>query len=111
MERLYFYLFMKLLTNFTLYTYQRTKWEKDYMTNLELYKKLSFPDEVIGKLITYEENRTDDLPKTLVQRLLNRTQWEEAVEELKTYIGEDPDHINIFGHGGFQDKCLYWNLE
>lgn len=74
---------------------EKERFGKDYMTNLELYKKLNFPDEVIEKLTTYEKNRINDMPNNLVQRLLNRTQWEDAVEELKTYVGEDPDGIKI----------------
>lgn len=32
------------------------------MNNLELYKKLNFPNEVIEKLTEYGQNRIGDLP-------------------------------------------------
>lgn len=65
------------------------------MNNIELYKKLNFPDEVIEKLSEYGQSRIGDLPENLIQRLLSRTQWEDAIGELKTCLGDDPDGLKI----------------
>lgn len=66
-----------------------------YMNNLELYQKLDFPDEVICRLEDYGQSRVKDIPDDLVQRLLVREQWDEAVKELQAYVGDDPDGFKV----------------
>jgi hypothetical protein len=65
------------------------------MNNFELYKKLDLADEVIEKLAVYGQNRKNDIPHNLLQRLLVRSQWEDAVKELQVYLGDDPDGMKI----------------
>ena len=59
------------------------------MNHNDLYQMLEIPVEVVEQLNKYENERTFQLPDELQNRLLSRTDWDEAVKELQGFMGED----------------------
>lgn len=59
------------------------------MNHQKLYQMLELPEEVIKHLNNYEESREFQLPEELELRLLSRSEWDGAVNELRTLLGED----------------------
>lgn len=65
------------------------------MNDMELYKMLEIPDEVEKRLLDYGNIRTADLPEPLINKILQRSQWSQGIEELQSFLGDDPDGIKI----------------
>ena len=86
------------------------------MNHQELYQILELPKEVVEQLNKYAESRTFQLPEDLKQRLLCRSTWAEAVEELRSLLGEDTlgfrmlwemlDLVCQYSYGKYQEKGI-----
>jgi len=63
--------------------------EQRNMTHQSLYQMLEFPAEVVEQLNSYEKERTFRLSEDLQNRLLSRIEWDDAVNELQGFLGED----------------------
>lgn len=65
------------------------------MDNNKLYELLEIPEEVTKQLATYEKTRSKEIPDDIYTKLFLRTEWDEGVKELQTFLGDDPDGIKI----------------
>ncbi len=60
------------------------------MTLEKICKMISLPDEVTKEVMVYCDTNKSVIDTELRKRLLKRNLWEDAIEELKRRIGEDP---------------------
>lgn len=65
------------------------------MKSVDLFRMLEFPEEVVEALLEYEKARKADITNTIKEKLLIRSCWEEAIQELKEYLGEDVNGFKI----------------
>ena len=59
------------------------------MDNNKLYELLEIPEEVTKQLATYEKTRSKEIPDDIYTKLFLRTEWDEGVKELQTFLGND----------------------
>ena len=69
--------------------------ERKSMNNNKLYELLEIPEEVTTQLAAYEKARSKEIPDDIYKKLFLRTEWDEGVKELQTFLGDDPDGIKI----------------
>ena len=65
------------------------------MTHQELYNMLELPAEVVEQLNIYNKNRSFMLEPALLNRLLLRSEWDEALKELQGLLEEDKDGFKL----------------
>lgn len=65
------------------------------MTIYELCKMINLPQGVVDLLQEYENVRKDDIPADVKEKLFERNKWDKGLEELKTFLGEDPHSMKI----------------
>lgn len=65
------------------------------MEEKEFYKLLELPEEIADCLLSYGENREEQLPRPIVRALFQRDQWEKGIADLSTWIGTDEDGLKI----------------
>lgn len=65
------------------------------MTHQELYNMLELPAEVVEQLNIYKKNRSFMLEPALLNRLLLRSEWDEALKELQGLLEEDKDGFKL----------------
>ena len=61
----------------------------------DLYNMLEIPQPVVDRLNSYEKQRSISVSQDMLNRILNRSTWDDAIVELGNIIGDDPDGINI----------------
>ena len=65
------------------------------MSEEELYDLLDIPAEVRAIYTRWDQEGTPFADGELIRRILSRTEWAQAVEDLKARIGEDPDALRL----------------
>lgn len=65
------------------------------MTQLELYEILEIPNEVRLGLIDYGNQRNSEIPNSIINKILQRSEWDGGIKELQEIVGEDSDGIKI----------------
>ena len=65
------------------------------VTGEEMLELLDIPAEVRTLFSGWNRENRAFADPALIRRILTRTEWAEAVEELKARIGEDPDHLRL----------------
>lgn len=68
------------------------------MNELGLYEKLSVPADVVSQLTEYGNSRDICIPDKIINKILNRSQWDEGIKELQALLGDDPDGIKYCGN-------------
>lgn len=66
-----------------------------FMKNIELYKLLKIPSEVEKLLLDYEYSRNIQVSDEIINKILNRSRWDEGIKELQKLLCDDPDGIKI----------------
>ena len=65
------------------------------MTSAELYRLIELPEEMKELFTRWDGELTPQADEELTERLLDRTRWDGAVQELYERVGEDPDHLKV----------------
>ncbi|WP_033168556.1 acyltransferase domain-containing protein [Clostridium sp. KNHs205] len=65
------------------------------MTVKELTRALEIPDEVSVELSNYANNRNCEVPNFIINKILQRKEWDEGIKELQEILGDDSDGIKI----------------
>ena len=65
------------------------------MTVNELCRLIELPQGVMVQLQECESERKDDIPSDIKEKLFKRETWDKGIEELKTFLGEDPYSMKI----------------
>lgn len=65
------------------------------MTQLELYERLEIPNEVRLKLIDYGNKRNSKIPNSIINKILQRKEWDGGIKELQEIVVDDSDGIKI----------------
>jgi len=65
------------------------------MENIELFRLLEIPDEVEKKLVNYGSNRNVQISDVVINKILQRSKWDEGIKELQELLDEDTDGIKI----------------
>jgi len=68
---------------------------REPVTGEELYTLVDIPQEVRLQFSAWDRENRPFTDEDLTRRILTRDEWADAVEELKTRIGEDPDHLRL----------------
>lgn len=63
------------------------------MTQLELFELLDIPKEVRLELIDYGNNRNSEIPNSIINKILQRKEWDGEIKELQETLGDDSDGI------------------
>lgn len=61
----------------------------------ELYEVVDIPEKVRDLFIQWDLEDRPLADEALIRRILTRSEWGKATEELMAQIGEDPDHIRL----------------
>ena len=72
------------------------------MTNSELYDLIGLPAPVREKYELWDREKCSRLTADLESRILCREEWAQAVEDLKTLLGEDPGHLRLL----WEELCI-----
>lgn len=59
------------------------------MENKQLYELLEIPNDVIALFNRYAATREQDIPSEIYDKLLKRTEWEDGVKELQSFLGDE----------------------
>lgn len=62
---------------------------------IELFELLDIPNEVRLKLIDYGNKRISEIPHSIINKILERKEWDDGIKELQEILGDDPDGIKI----------------
>ncbi len=65
------------------------------MENIELYGLLEIPKEVEKKLRDYGNGRTNPISEAIINKIVERSQWDEGIKQLQELLGEDSDGMKI----------------
>ena len=65
------------------------------MTIYKLCKMINLPRGAADQLRECENIRKDDIPADIKEKLFERNTWDKGLEELKTFLGEDPHSMKI----------------
>lgn len=65
------------------------------MENIELYGLLEIPKEVEKKLTDYGNGRTNPISEAIINKIVERGQWDEGIKQLQELLGEDSDGMKI----------------
>lgn len=65
------------------------------MKNIELFSLLEIPDEVTKQLADYGNSRRSQIPNTITDKILKRSEWDEGIKELQKLLGDDPNGMKI----------------
>lgn len=65
------------------------------MTQLELFGLLEIPNEVRLELIDYGNKRNTEIPKSIINKILQRREWDRGIKELQEILDDDSDGIKI----------------
>lgn len=65
------------------------------MTQLELFELLEIPNEVRLELVGYGNKRNSEIPNSIINKILQRREWDEGIKELQEILGDDFDGIKI----------------
>ena len=65
------------------------------MTIDELCRLIKLPQGVTDQLKEYQNSRKTEIPQDIKEKLFKRDAWDKGIEELKTFLGEDPYSMKI----------------
>ncbi len=65
------------------------------MMQMELFRLLEIPNEVRLELIYYGNKRTTEIPDSIINKILQPTEWDGGIKELQEILGDDSDGIKI----------------
>lgn len=65
------------------------------MEHIELYRLLDIPDEVVKQLAAYGSERNRNVPDAVIDKILERSKWDEGIKELQEFLQDDPDGFKI----------------
>jgi len=65
------------------------------MNQLELFELLELPNEVSLKLIDYGNKRISEIPNSIINKILQRREWDGGIKELQEILADDSDGIKI----------------
>lgn len=65
------------------------------MNHLELFELLEIPNEVRLELIDYGSKRNFEISNSIVNKILQRREWDEGIKELQEILNDDSDGIKI----------------
>lgn len=65
------------------------------MIQLELFEQLEIPNEVRLELINYGNKRNSEVPNSIVNKILQRREWDEGIKELQEILSDDSDGMKI----------------
>jgi hypothetical protein len=65
------------------------------MKNIELFRILEIPNEVEKQLIDYGNSRDIQIPNVVINKILNRSEWDIGIKELQELLCDDPNGIKI----------------
>lgn len=80
------------------------------MIQLDLFRLLEIPNEVRLELIDYGNKRNSEIPISIINKILQRREWDGGIKELQDILGDDSDGIkilwellNIVGNYSYQE--------
>lgn len=80
------------------------------MIFLDLFEKLEISSDVKLELVDYGKKRNSEIPDSIINKILQRSEWDVGVKELQEILGDDPhgmkilwELLNIIGNYSYKE--------